>query len=483
VAVGTRWRKIRRVLADDGDVAKPVSPARLRTLRGVAVLVLAALAAGFGAAGVWPEPVGAEEAVVIDDPRLDPSLAGVQVDGDGYRKALAAYRSAAQHLADAEARLARATEETDGLATERERLTAEIDEARVRGADARQALEQHRTSLRAVAVASYVQGRDTAAETLLGGAEEAATLARQDAMIDDVAERRTQQVREAQATIDETDGTIARDTDALTGVEERLAEATSVRDQVDAEAQGLRASTAGARRNLADWRLSADIAGSDLPLVALDAYVKAAARMAFERPECGIRWWGLAGIGKVESGHGTYGGARLGADGRTSQPIVGIPLDGSNGTAVVADTDGGELDGDPNTDRAVGPMQFIPGSWRSLGRDGNGDGRADPSNIYDAALAAAGLLCRAAGSGLDTDSGLYRAALGYNNSASYASLVVRTAKAYAAREAELIPPPPPTTTTTEAPASVPAPGTPVAPVATVPAIPAIPVVPPGAAQP
>jgi membrane-bound lytic murein transglycosylase B len=464
----------------------PVSPARLRTRKGVAALVVTALVAGFGAAGVWPEPVGAQEAIVIDDPRLDPSLAGVQVDGDGYRKALAAYRSAADHLADAEARLARATEETDGLAGERERLNAEIDDARTRGADARQALELHRTSLRAVAVATYVQGRDTAAETLLGGAEQAATLARQDAMIDDVTERRTQQVREASATVDETDGTIARDTDALVGVEERLNEATRARDEVDAEAQGLRASTTGARGSLADWRLAADIVGSDLPLVALDAYVKAAAVMAFERPECGIRWWGLAGIGKVESGHGTYGGARLAADGRTSQPIVGIPLDGSNGTAVVGDTDGGELDGDATSDRAVGPMQFIPGSWRSLGRDGNGDGRADPSNIYDAALAAAGLLCRAGGSGLDTDGGLYRAALGYNNSTSYAGLVVRTGKAYAAREAELIPPPPPTTTTTEAPAPTLAPGTPVAPlapVATVPVIPAIPVVPPGAAQP
>ncbi len=486
MVAGETWRKIRVDLADDGDVAQPVSPARLRTHKGVAALAVTALVAVCGAAGVWSAPAGAQEAIVIDDPRLDPSLAGVQVDGDGYRKALAAYRSAAGHLADAEARLARATEETDGLTGERERLTTEIEEARALGTDARRALDQHRTSLRAVAVATYVQGRDTAAETLLGGAEQAATLARQDAMIDDVTERRTQQVREVTAIIDETDETISRDTDSLAGVEERLAEATRVRDEVDAEAQALRASTTGARRTLADWRLAADIAGSDLPLVALDAYVKAAARMAFERPECGIRWWGLAGIGKVESGHGTYGGSRLGADGTTSQPIVGIPLDGSNGTAVVGDTDGGELDGDPNSDRAVGPMQFIPGSWRSLGRDGNGDGRADPSNIYDAALAAAGLLCRAAGTGLDTDGGLYRAALGYNNSASYASLVVRTAKAYAAREAELIPPPPPTTTTTEAPALTLAPGTPVAPVPTVPALPAlpvIPVVPPGAAQP
>jgi len=88
-------------------------------------------------------------------------------------------------------------------------------------------------------------------------------------------------------------------------------------------------------------------------------------------------------------------------------------------------------------------MQFIPGSWRMLGRDGDGDGRADPSNIYDAALAAAGLLCQAGGTGLDTDAGLRRAALGYNASAAYADLVVRTARAYAAAEQQIIPPPPP----------------------------------------
>jgi membrane-bound lytic murein transglycosylase B len=462
-------------LADDGEVALPRSPASLRTRLGALAVAVTALTAATGVGGIWSPPAGAQEAVVIDDPRLDPSLAGVQVDGDGYQTALAAYRSASGHLADAQDRLAAATADVDSLAGERDRLNAEIDDARRRGDDARQALQQHQASLRAVAVASYVQGRDTAGETLLGGAEEAATLARQDAMVGDVTERRTQQVREAKAIIRETDDIVQRDTDSVASIEERLGVATGLRDDTAAEVDSLRRSTADARASLSDWRLAADVAGSDLPLVALDAYVKAAARMAFERPECGLRWSGLAGIGKVESGHGTYGGARLSATGQTSQPIVGIPLDGSNGTAVIGDTDGGELDGDPTTDRAVGPMQFIPSSWRSLGRDGNGDGRADPSNIYDAALAAAGLLCRAAGTGLDTDDGLYRAALSYNNSTAYATLVVRTANDYAAREAELIPPPPTTTTTTSAPVPAPAPPTTtplvpdVAPVTTAPA--------------
>jgi membrane-bound lytic murein transglycosylase B len=39
-------------------------------------------------------------------------------------------------------------------------------------------------------------------------------------------------------------------------------------------------------------------------------------------------------------------------------------------------------------DRAVGPLQFIPGTWSDYAGDGNADGIASPQNIHDAALAA-----------------------------------------------------------------------------------------------
>ena len=398
---------------------------------------------------------GAQESVVIDDPRLDPSLAGVQVDSAGYREAYAAWRAASGRLADARSRLARATAEAEEMTGERDRLEAERAEAQARGDAARAERDRRRSSLKAVAVAQYVQGRE-GTDALFSGAAEASQIARQESMVGDVAERRTAQVRAAQAVIDEADGVVERDTELLGDLEQRLADTIEIRERTRSEVKGLESSVNEARRSAADWRIAANVTGSDLPLVALDAYVKAAGRMAAEQPACGLRWWGLAGIGKVESGHGTYGGARLTSSGVTSQPIIGIPLDGNNQTAVVGDTDGGALDNDPTIDRAVGPMQFIPGSWRTLGRDGNGDGRADPHNIYDAALAAAGLLCRAGGAGLDTDPGLRQAALVYNASAAYADLVVRTARAYQAREAELIPPPP-TTTTTEPPAEAPPP--------------------------
>ena len=93
---------------------------------------------------------------------------------------------------------------------------------------------------------------------------------------------------------------------------------------------------------------------------------------------------GAAGISRVEGHHGTYGGAQPLADGDLTRPIIGIALTGASGTAVVGDSDGGALDGDPVHDRAVGPMQFIPQTWRRFQQDGDGDGDTDPQNLYDA---------------------------------------------------------------------------------------------------
>ena len=70
----------------------------------------------------------------------------------------------------------------------------------------------------------------------------------------------------------------------------------------------------------------------------------------------GLPWQVLAGIGKVESNHARFGGGEIGPDGRVRPPIIGIALNGQNGTAAIADTDDGSLDGDSTWDRAVGPL-------------------------------------------------------------------------------------------------------------------------------
>ncbi|MFD6241961.1 lytic transglycosylase domain-containing protein [Streptomyces diastaticus] len=162
-------------------------------------------------------------------------------------------------------------------------------------------------------------------------------------------------------------------------------------------------------------------AESGIPATVLDAYRKAEASLAASNPRCRVPWELLAAIGKVESGHAR--GGRLDSNGTTPSPILGPVLNGV-GFANISDTDGGAYDGDTLHDRAVGPMQFIPQTWESWGRDGNGDGRRDPNNIYDAALAAGSYLC-AHDRDLTVERDLHQAILGYNRSQEYLRTVLR----------------------------------------------------------
>ena len=94
----------------------------------------------------------------------------------------------------------------------------------------------------------------------------------------------------------------------------------------------------------------------------------------------------------VESHHGTYRGATIAPNGDVSPPIRGVRLDGTNGNLEIVDSEE-SMDGDPVYARAMGPMQFIPETWRLYGVDANNDGVISPDNFDDAALSAAGYLC------------------------------------------------------------------------------------------
>ncbi|MBD1591951.1 lytic transglycosylase domain-containing protein [Arthrobacter sp. S1_S22] len=168
-----------------------------------------------------------------------------------------------------------------------------------------------------------------------------------------------------------------------------------------------------------------------IPERALRAYVAAAVSVNAAAPACGIGWNTLAAVGFVETAHGTYGGGSLTASGQGSRPVMGPVLNGA-GFAAIADTDAGLLDGDARWDRAVGPMQFIPSTWKLVGRDGNGDGTADPFNIDDAALSAATYLC-AGGRDLTTADGWTDAIYAYNQSDAYIRKVRDQATAYASK--------------------------------------------------
>lgn len=167
-----------------------------------------------------------------------------------------------------------------------------------------------------------------------------------------------------------------------------------------------------------------------IPFIAMEAYGNAAEIQRQQHPECGIAWTTLAGIAAVESKHGTHRGTTIAPNGDTSPPIRGVPLDGTRGNLEIPDTDHGALDGDAIHDRAMGPFQFIPETWRRYGVDANGDGRADPDNIDDAALSAARYLCVSSGGDMTTPRGWEKAVRVYNNSMAYVIDVRDHANAY-----------------------------------------------------
>ncbi|WP_243708655.1 lytic transglycosylase domain-containing protein [Actinomadura sp. GC306] len=107
----------------------------------------------------------------------------------------------------------------------------------------------------------------------------------------------------------------------------------------------------------------------------------------------GLSWTVLAAIGQVESSHGRDVG--------------------------------------PSSAGALGPMQFMPATWKAYGVDGDRDGKADIMNPYDAIPGAANYLCaNGAGKG---GKQLYNAIWHYNHAHWYVQKVLGLAKAYAAR--------------------------------------------------
>jgi len=163
-----------------------------------------------------------------------------------------------------------------------------------------------------------------------------------------------------------------------------------------------------------------------IPTVALKAYLHADRLMAESTPDCGVGWNLLAGIGHIESTH-AFGGA-TDPHGNPVEPIHGPTLDGSlPGNEIIVE---GQTEGRTVYARAMGPMQFLPTTWTLYTSDGDGDGRADPQNLFDASLAAARYLCDG-GLNLRDRSQLITAVLRYNNSMSYTLNVLGWANAYA----------------------------------------------------
>jgi len=205
------------------------------------------------------------------------------------------------------------------------------------------------------------------------------------------------------------------------------------------------------------------LTASGIPSVALKAYKRASKRINSADSQCHMRWELLAAIGRIESNHGRSGASVMTVTGEAMPPVLGPVLDGAGPVALIRDTDGGVMDGDKEFDRAVGPMQFIHSTWVNIARDGDKDGKKNPHDIDDAALAAAAYLCAGKGDLRDAEDlayNIYR----YNHSDSYVELALKVMEAYGATPPRVVAdapvPPSPTPTvaaTSPKPASTPKP--------------------------
>jgi membrane-bound lytic murein transglycosylase B len=163
-----------------------------------------------------------------------------------------------------------------------------------------------------------------------------------------------------------------------------------------------------------------------IPAMALSAYRNAERMMTTASPTCGVSWNLLAGIGRIESMHAN--GGATDASGTAVRPIYGPALDGTlPGNEIIVQSRSSER---VTYARAMGPMQFLPGTWSRYASDGDGDGKADVQNLYDSSLATARYLC-SGGMNLRDQSHVMSAILRYNNSVAYARNVLGWAAAYA----------------------------------------------------
>lgn len=368
-------------------------------------------------------------AVLVPDDRLDPRIAAMDLRGGGWEQAIVRLDEAlfaraenARRLAGAQARLERLSLESTAVTARLADVVAEVD-----GLAAN--LAEVEAVLRARALDRYVNfGSDSL--TGLDNPSDAADAARSAELSrfsDDV------QFSTRADLLGRQEETDAEQRHLLGRAVELSAEIGSTEVVIEVRRQAidaLEAEVGDATDNVRSARWGAVIPETDLSVVALDAYLNAEELLAETWGGCNLSWWMIAGVARIESRHGRFGGRTLRADGRVDRPIIGIALDGGPGVRAMVDTDDGRFDGDAVWDRAVGPLQFIPETWLRRGRDGNGDGSTDPQNLYDATYSAGRYLC-ALGGDLSSRSSLRAAYFGYNNSTRYVNDVIGHADAYA----------------------------------------------------
>src|SRR5690606_20223357 len=301
--------------------------------RRLAVLVAAALAAsgtvavpapsaaaarpGTGSAVPAALPLAPPSPDLAGLPEVSIELAAVPVTGTAVERALDAYQSADAHLAAAQQRRTAIDRAIAGLGARRSRLEAALAGAEASAASAAARLDEVSAAIADLAVQRYLGG-GSAARLDAALADEHPSINDQDqrAVLGDAAldvlltERAAYQER--------LDAALHRVEAARAELAEVDATAGGLVGQRPAALEGELAASPTVTERRVDYehaRVLGTVAGVDFQLVALDAYHRAAAAMAEEAPACGLQWWALAGISRIEGRHGTYGGAALDARG------------------------------------------------------------------------------------------------------------------------------------------------------------------------
>lgn len=362
------------------------------------------------------------------------ALAGVSVTGPTHEPARTALVAAKAAQQSAQTDVATATTALASLTAARDALAAAIadDDTLINGLTSLRMKESG--AVVAVSVRRYVDGPsfDWVDPSRELGALQAKRS--QQAVLTAATSRLSTRLSSTDAQLTETR---SRRVDHLVDATALDARLDNARAELAAASQRLATATAqveSARQIEFSARTGTTVNGTDMGFVALDAYWRASLAENAVSPGCHLHWSALAAVGRTESHHGgdlgPDGLRRVGSDGLAPGRILGQVLDGTHGTKAIGDTDRGLVDGDPVHDRAVGPMQFLPGTWRTRGLDGSGDGVADVDNLYDAARAAASYLCRSS-SALDTAAGLAVAFKRYSGTAAYAARAMSLAFGYA----------------------------------------------------
>ncbi|MDP9337197.1 MAG: M23 family metallopeptidase, partial [Actinomycetota bacterium] len=158
------------------------------------------------------------------------------------------------------------------------------------------------------------------------------------------------------------------------------------------------------------------LALKEIPADLLPDYVSAAATCD------ALPWQVLAAIGFHESRHGE--GRVDPSTGDAAPPILGPPLDGTNGNARIPDASFSD-----GWAHAMGPMQFIPSTWKRWGRlapNRPAGATPSPQNAWDSIYSAAAYLC----GGRPSIGNLEQAILSYDHSDDYVRWVLAKAAEY-----------------------------------------------------